>query len=94
MRIKIALQMREEPALQIPFAFPGTAGKISIDNKLYPEFIADVLDRAKVTGGDLGDAAGLWGLSKSALNKIILADKKVLEVLKRYFIPALTKNGE
>jgi len=81
LRMKIALQIREEPALQIPFAFPGTAGKISADNKLYPEFIADVLDRAKAASGDLSDAAIMWGLSKSALNKIILADKKVLEVL-------------
>jgi len=79
LRLKIALQIREEPALQIPFAFPGTAGRISPDNKLYPEFIADVLDRIKAAGGDLGDAARMWNLSKSALNKIILADKKVLE---------------
>jgi len=81
LRTKIALKIREEPALQIPFAFPGTAGKISADNKLYPEFIADVLDRVKAASGDLGEAARMWGLSKSALNKIILADKKVLEVL-------------
>jgi hypothetical protein len=81
LRLKIALQMREEPALQIPFAFPGTGGRISSDNKLYPEFIADVLDRIKAAGGDLGDAAKMWNLSKSALNKIILANKKVLEAM-------------
>jgi len=81
LRLKIALQMREEPALQIPFAFPGTAGRISPDNKLYPEFMADVLDRIKAAGGDLADAAKMWGLSKSALNKITLADKKVLEAI-------------
>jgi len=84
LRTKIALHIREEPALQIPFAFPGTAGKISADNKLYPEFIADVLDRIKAAGGDLSDAARMWGLSKSALNKIILADKKVLETLNSF----------
>jgi len=84
LRTKIALQIREEPALQIPFAFPGTAGKISADNKLYPKFIADVLDRIKAAGGDLSEAARMWGLSKSALNKIILADKKVLETLNSF----------
>jgi len=82
LRMKIALQIREEPALQTPFAFPGSAGKISTDNKLYPEFISDILDRIKAANGDLSDAARMWNLSKSALNKIILADKKVLEALK------------
>jgi hypothetical protein len=85
LRLKIALQIREEPALQIPFAFPGTGGRISADNKLYPEFIADVLDRIKAAEGDLGDAAKMWNLSKSALNKIILADKKVLEIYNRNY---------
>jgi hypothetical protein len=89
LRLKIALQIREEPALQIPFAFPGTGGKISTDNKLYPEFIADALDRIKAAGGDLGDAAKMWNLSKSALNKIILADKKVLEAFKKIRSAAL-----
>ena len=74
LRLKIALQIREEPAEKIPFPFPGSSGKISPDNKLYPQFIADVLDR------DFDSAAEMWGLSKSALNKIISADKKVLEV--------------
>jgi hypothetical protein len=83
LRLKIALQIREEPALQIPFAFPGTDGRISSDNKLYPEFIADVLDRIKAAAGDLGEAAKMWNLSKSALNKIILADKKVLEIFQK-----------
>jgi len=87
LRLKIALQIREEPALQIPFAFPGMDGRISADNKLYPEFIADVLDRIKAAGGDLGEAAKMWNLSKSALNKIILADKKVLEVFQKILQP-------
>jgi hypothetical protein len=78
LRLKIALQIREEPG-QIPFAFPGSNGRISEDNKLYPEFIADVLDRIKASSGDLSEAAKAWGLSKSALNKIILQNKKVLE---------------
>jgi hypothetical protein len=81
LRLKVALQIREEPTPQTPFAFPGTGGKISADNKLYPEFIADVLDRIKAT--DLGEAAKMWNLSKSALNKIILADKKVLETFQK-----------
>ena len=83
LRLKIALLMREEPPVQIPFAFPGTIGKISADNKLYPEFIADVLDRIKVSGGDLGEASKMWNLSKSALGKIIFADKKVLEIFQK-----------
>jgi len=40
-----------------------------------------LLDRIKAAGGDLSDAAKMWGLSKSALNKITLADKKVLEAI-------------
>jgi hypothetical protein len=83
LRLKIALHVREEPAEEIPFAFPGSSGKISADNKFYPEFIADILDRIKAANGDLDDAAKMWGLSKSALNKIILQDKKVLEAFQK-----------
>ena len=82
LRLKIALQIREEPAAQIPFPFPGSDGKISPDNNLYPQFIADILDRINFCKGDLGEAAKVWGLSKSALNKIILQDKKVMEAFK------------
>lgn len=80
LRLKIALLMREAPSSQIPFAFPGANGKISPDNKLYIEFIADILDRINANKGNLDNAASIWGLSKSALNKIIFSDKKVLEV--------------
>jgi hypothetical protein len=83
LRLKIALQMREEPALQIPFSFPGTGGKISQDNNFYPQFIADVLDRIYFCKGDLSEAAKMWSLSKSALNKIIIQDKKVLEAFQK-----------
>jgi hypothetical protein len=83
LRLKIALQIREEHAEQAPFDFPGSSGKISLDNKLYPEFIADILDRINAANGDLGEAAKMWGLSKSALNKIILQDKKVLEAFQK-----------
>jgi len=77
LRLKIALEMREEPAAQIPFSFPGSDGKISPDNSLYPQFIADILDRISFWKGDLSETARIWGLSKSALNKILLQDKKV-----------------
>ena len=80
LRMKIALQIREEPALNVPFSFPGSNGKISQDNALYPQFIADVLDRID----DLGEAAKAWGLSKSALNKIMLQDKKVMEAFQKH----------
>jgi len=83
LRLKIALQIREEPTPQIPFPFPGTGGKISQDNVLYPQFIADILDRINFCKGDLAEAAKLWGLSKSALNKIIIQDKKVLETFQK-----------
>jgi len=75
LRMKIALQIREKPAEQIPFPFPGSDGKISPENVLYPQFIADVLDRLD----DISEAARMWSLSKSALNKIMLQDKKVME---------------
>ncbi|MCL2260442.1 MAG: peptide chain release factor-like protein, partial [Fibromonadales bacterium] len=80
LRMKIALQMREEPAVQTPFPFPGSNGKISPDNALYPQFIADVLDRLD----DFDKAAKMWGLSKSALNKIMLQDKKVMEAFQKH----------
>jgi len=80
LRMKIALQIREKPAAQIPFPFPGSNGKISPDNALYPQFIADVLDRLD----DFGEAAKIWGLSKSALNKIMLQDKKVMEAFQKH----------
>jgi len=83
LRMKIALQIREDPALQTPFPFPGTAGKISPDNKLYPEFIADILDRIKTSSGDLSEAAKIWNLTKSSLNKILLSDKKALEIFQK-----------
>jgi len=86
LRLKIALQIREEPAEQIPFPFPGSNGKISPDNNLYPQFIADILDRIHFCKGDLSEAAKMWGLSKSALNKIILQDKKVVENVSQYRI--------
>ncbi len=84
LRLKIALLIREEPTVQIPFPFPGSDGKISPDNNLYPQFIADILDRINFCKGDLSEAAKIWGLSKSALNKIILQDKKVMEVLSHF----------
>jgi len=87
LRMKIALQIREDPAPQIPFAFPGTFGKISPDNKLYPEFTADILDRIKASGGDLSDAAKIWNISKSSLNKILLSNKKLLEILQKITKP-------
>jgi hypothetical protein len=83
LRLKIALQIREEPAQQIPFPFPGTGGKISQDNALYPQFIADILDRINFCKGDLSEAAKMWNLSKSTLNKIIIQDKKVLEAFQK-----------
>jgi len=83
LRLKIALQIREEPARQIPFPFPGAGGKISQDNALYPQFIADILDRINFCKGDLPETAKIWGLSKSALNKIIIQDKKVLEAFQK-----------
>jgi hypothetical protein len=83
LRLKIALQIREESSTEIPFTFPGSNGKISQDNNLYPQFIADVLDRINFSKGDLNEAAKIWNLSKSALNKIILQDKKVLEAFQK-----------
>jgi len=83
LRLKIALQIREKPTPQIPFPFPGANGKISQDNALYPRFIADILDRINFCKGDLSETAKIWGLSKSALNKIIIQDKKVLEAFQK-----------
>jgi hypothetical protein len=94
LRLKIALQIRQEPALQTPFPFPGTSGKISQSNELYPQFIADILDRINFCKGDLAEAAKMWGLSKSALNKIILQDKKVLEAFQKIRSAASPSNSK
>ncbi|GHV11853.1 hypothetical protein AGMMS49938_03310 [Fibrobacterales bacterium] len=87
LRLKIALQIREKPSAKIPFLFPSANGHISQDNKLYPQFIADILDRitdSKATKATdfLTETAKIWGISKSALNKIITADKRVLQSIK------------
>ena len=78
MRLAIALNVREAPKSASELKFPGSMGHIQPSNELYPQFIADVLDIVAATGGDTKEAARAFGLSPSALTKILHADKAVL----------------
>lgn len=81
LRLRIALECPREIPQDIPFAFPGSQGHIQSQNPRYPLWIADVLDRINAQGGDLKNAALDWGLSSTALLKILFADKAVIEAI-------------
>lgn len=76
MRLSIAIHVRESPKTG-PLRFPGSMGHIQPSNEAYPQFIADVLDIVFANGGDTREAARAFGLSNSALGKILRANKAV-----------------
>lgn len=78
LRLAIALEIREAPKSAEKLQFPGSQGHIQPSNERYPLFIADVLDIIAVNGGDTREAARAFGLTNSALSKILHADKAVL----------------
>ena len=78
MRLAIALNVREAPKPREALKFPGSMGHIQPSNELYPQFIADVLDIVSANGGDTREAARAFGLSPTALTRILHADKAVL----------------
>ncbi len=78
MRLAIALSVREAPKPREALKFPGSMGHVQPSNELYPQFIADVLDIVSANGGDTREAARSFGLSPTALTKILHADKAVL----------------
>ncbi len=78
MRLAIALNVREAPKATSELKFPGSMGHIQPSNEAYPQFIADVLDIVAANGGDTKEAANAFGLTPTALTRILHANKAVL----------------
>jgi hypothetical protein len=78
LRLLLALKVRCIPPEEAPIAFPGTNGRINPSNDDYTLFIADVLDRIQEDFGELKRCASVWKLSKTALIRILFANKTVL----------------
>ncbi|MCQ2124084.1 MAG: peptide chain release factor-like protein [Fibrobacter sp.] len=74
MQMALALQVREEPA-NPEMRFPGSNGHIQPSNPQFPLFIAHVFDIMCSKGGDTKAAAAAFGISPSALVKILRQDK-------------------
>lgn len=80
MQMAIALNVRETPpAAEIPF--PGSNGHIQTSNALFPLFVAHVFDIIATKNGDTKAAAQAFGISPSALVKILRQDKACAEKL-------------
>ena len=80
MQMALALKVREDPQdPEIPF--PGSNGHIQPSNPLFPLFVAHVFDRMAQKGGDTKEAAKAFGLSPSALVKILRQSKPCAEKL-------------
>jgi hypothetical protein len=80
MQMALALNVRETPPeTEIPF--PGSNGHIQPSNALFPLFIAHVFDRMAQKNGDTKEAALAFGLTPSALVKILRQDKACAEKL-------------
>ncbi|WP_407443873.1 peptide chain release factor-like protein [Fibrobacter sp.] len=80
MQMALALQVRETPPpVEIPF--PGSNGHIQTGNSLFPLFVAHVFDIMATKAGDTKAAAQAFGLSPSALVKILRQDKACAEKL-------------
>ncbi|MCQ2106102.1 MAG: hypothetical protein MJZ26_09950 [Fibrobacter sp.] len=70
----LALQVREEPA-NLEMKFPGSNGHLQPSNALFPLFVAHVFDIMCSKGGDTKKAAEAFGLTPTALVKILRQDK-------------------
>lgn len=93
MRLAIALSVRETPKPKEKLTFPGSNGRIQPHNAGYAQFIADVLDIAFQNGGDSRPAAAAFGISQTALSKILRQEKQVLETLKSFRQNGKIKNA-
>ncbi|MDR1760774.1 MAG: peptide chain release factor-like protein [Fibrobacter sp.] len=82
MRLAIALNVREPLKPLGEYRFPGSEGRIRSSNFGFPQFIAEVLDIAAENNGNPKPAAEIFGLTASALNRILGQEKIVLEKLK------------
>lgn len=74
MQMALALNVRETPA-NPEMPFPGSNGHIQPSNPLFPLFVAHVFDIMAVKKGDTKSAAQAFGLTPSALVKILRQDK-------------------
>ncbi len=81
MRMALALKVREAPKNPDFLRFPGSNGRIQPSNRDFPQFIADVLDIAQEYGGDTKPAAAAFGITHSALVRILHQEKSILEAL-------------
>lgn len=83
MQMEIALNVRETPPeKEIPF--PGSNGHIQTGNALFPLFVAHIFDIMATKNGDSKAAAEAFGLSQSALVKILRQDKSCAEKLQNH----------
>lgn len=74
MQMALALNVREAPA-NPEMPFPGSNGHIQPSNPLFPLFVAHVFDIMAAKRGDTKSAAQAFGLTPSALVKILRQDK-------------------
>jgi hypothetical protein len=79
MRMAIALEVRETPKPVSELKFPGSNGRIQSSNLGFAPFIADVLDIVALNNGDTKPAAVAFGLSPTALTRILHQEKSVIE---------------
>lgn len=82
MQMALALQVREKPQ-EPEMSFPGSNGHIQTSNPLFPLFVAHVFDRMEQKNGDTREAAKAFGLTPSALTKILRQHKQCAEKLQR-----------
>ena len=80
MQMAIALNVRETPPEnEIPF--PGSNAHIQTSNPQFPLFVAHIFDIIESKGGDSKAAAESFGLTQSALVRILRQDKSCAEKL-------------
>lgn len=80
MQMAIALNVRETPP-DTEMPFPGSNGHIQPSNPQFPIFVAHVFDRMAQKNGDTKEAAQTFGLTPSALVKILRQNKACAEKL-------------
>ena len=79
LRLSLAVKLRQAPPETPAFPFPGTNGHVQTVNPGFARLIADVLDRVEASGGEVKPAAVAWGISASALVKLLFQEKAVIE---------------
>lgn len=80
MQMALALKVRETPPA-VEMAFPGSNGHIQTSNPQFPLFVAHVFDIMATKNGDVKAAAAAFGLTPSALTKILRQSKPCAEKL-------------